>query len=81
MKNLQRDTNHYYEQYRQAGLSKKFYGLKLSELDKLEKLYKVNIQVYSLAPTKKQGEREEEISSPFFKHAVLEPVRKPLLLY
>ena len=60
-KNLERDTKHYYQQYREAGLvKKKFHGVKLSELDELEKLYEVNIQVYSLAPTQSHGEEEEE---------------------
>ena len=54
-KNLERDTKHYYQQYQDAGLSKKkFHGVKLSELDQLEKVYEVNIQVYSLAPTQTQ---------------------------
>ena len=38
---------------------KKFHGVKLSELDDLEKLYEVNIQVYSLAPTQNHSEDEE----------------------
>ena len=60
-KNLERDTKHYYQQYREAGLvKKKFHGVKLSELDELEKLYEVNIQVYNLAPTQTHGEEEEE---------------------
>ena len=43
-KNLERDTKHHYQQYREAGLSKKkFHGVKLCELDKLEKLYDINI--------------------------------------
>ena len=59
-KNLERDTKHYYQQYRDAGLSKKkFHGVKLSELDDLEKLYEVNIQVYSLAPTQSHSEDED----------------------
>ena len=45
-KNLERDSKHYYQKYREAGLAKeKFHGVKLSELDELEKLYEVNIQV------------------------------------
>ena len=45
-KNLERDTQYYYQQYRDAGLSKKkFHGVKLSEVDELEKMYEVNIQV------------------------------------
>ena len=64
-KNLERDTKHYYQQYREAGLvKKKFHGVKLSELDELEKLYKVNIQVYNLAPTQTHGEEEEEETRP-----------------
>ena len=59
-KNLERDTKHYYQQYREAGLSKKkFHGVKLSEIDELEKLFEVNIQVYSLAPTQTHGEEQE----------------------
>ena len=43
-KNLERDTQYYYQQYRDAGLSKKkFYGVKLNEPDDLEKVYEVNI--------------------------------------
>ena len=49
-KNLERDTKHYYEKYR---------GVKLGELDELEKLYEVNIKVYSLAPTQSHGEDDE----------------------
>ena len=60
-KNLERDTKYYYQQYREAGLvKKKFHGVKLSELDELEKLYEVNIQVYNLAPTQTHGEEQEE---------------------
>ena len=64
-KNLERDTKHYYQQYREAGLvKKKFHGVKLSELDELEKLYEVNIQVYNLAPTQTHGEEEETEDKP-----------------
>ena len=60
-KNLERDTKHWYQQYRDAGLSeKKFHGVKLCELDKLEKLYEVNIQVYSLSPTQTYSEDEDD---------------------
>ena len=60
-KNLERDTKHYYQQYRDAGLSKKkFHRVKLSELDQLEKVYEVNIQVYSLAPTQTHCEEHQE---------------------
>ena len=59
-KNLERDSKHYYQQYREAGLvKKKFHGVKLSELDELEKLYEVNIQVYSLASPQTHSEDED----------------------
>ena len=59
-KNLKRDTQYYYQRYRDAGLSKKkFHGVKISELDELEKLFEVNIQVYNLAPTQTHGEDED----------------------
>ena len=59
--NLERDSKHYYEQYREAGLAKKkFHGVKLNELDELEKLYEVNIQVNSLAPTQSHGEDKDD---------------------
>ena len=59
-KNLKRDTKHYYQQYRDAVLSKKrFHGVKLSELDELEKMYEVSIQLYSLAPTQSHSEDED----------------------
>lgn len=38
-------------------VKKKFHSVKLSELDEVEKLYKVKIQVYSLAPTGKPIEK------------------------
>ena len=64
-KNLERDTKHYYQQYREADLSKKkFHGVKLSELDKLEKVYDFNIQVYSLAPTHNHGEEDDQENAP-----------------
>ena len=60
-KNLERDTKHYYQQYRDAGLSKKkFHGVKLSELDQLEKVYEVNIQVYSLNSSTEEEDDNEE---------------------
>ena len=60
-KNLERDTKYYYEQYREAGLGKKkFHGVKLSELDDLEKLFEVNIQVYRLAPIQTHSEDEDD---------------------
>ena len=52
---------HYYQQYQEGGLAKKkFHGVKLSELDELEKLCEVNIQVYNLTPTHTHGEEQEE---------------------
>ena len=61
-KNLERDTKHYYKQYRDANLSKKrFHGVKLSELDELEKMCEVSIQVYSLAPTQSHSEDEDNV--------------------
>ena len=49
------------EQYQEASLSKKkFYRVKLSKLDELEKLFEVNIQMYSLAPTQTHGKEQEE---------------------
>ena len=52
---------HYYRQYREAGLGKKkFHGVKLSELDDLEKLFEANIQVYSLSPTQTHSEDEDD---------------------
>ena len=64
-KNLEWDTKHYYQQYREADLSKKkFHGVKLSELDKLEKVYDFNIQVYSLAPTHNHGEEDDQENAP-----------------
>ena len=68
-KNLERDTQYYYEQYREASLSKKkFHVVKISELDELEKLFKVNIQVYTLAPTQTHGstweDNEDEENAP-----------------
>ena len=60
-KNLERDTKYYYQIYREAEIcGKKFHGVKLSELDELEKLYEINIQVYSLAPTQGHGEDDED---------------------
>ena len=60
-KNLERDTQYYYQQYRDAGLSKKkFDGVKLSELDQLEKVYEVNIQVYSLNSSTEEEDDNEE---------------------
>ena len=58
---METDTQHYYQQYRDAGLpKKKFHGVKLNQLDELEKLFEVNIQVYNLALTQKNGKEDEE---------------------
>ena len=59
-KNVGRDTQHYYEQYRQTRPEgKKFCGVKLKELPELEQLFEVNIFVYLLEPTKPDGDVEE----------------------
>ena len=90
-KNLERDTKHYYQQYRDAGLSKKkFHGVKLFELDNLEKLS----EVCSLTPTQSHSEDEDNeentpeiactpppLTSPLLQHTLLEPLRKPFLVY
>ena len=60
-KNVERDAQHYYERYR--GFfpeKKKFFGVKLKELHDLEQIYEVNISVYSLEPTKPDGEEGDE---------------------
>ena len=59
-KNLERDTKYYYQQYKEAYQVRRFHGVKLAELDKLEKRFEVNIQVYSLAPTQTHGSNEED---------------------
>ena len=41
-------------------MKKKFHGVKLSELDELEKFYKVKIQVYSLALTQTHREDNDD---------------------
>ena len=52
---------HYYERHREFfPEKKKFCGVKLKELIDLEQLYEVNIFVYSLEPTKPDGEEGEE---------------------
>ena len=94
-KNLEWDTKYYYQQYREADLSKnKFHGVKLSKLDDLEKLYEVNIQVYNLArhrPTVKNRKKKKldltsplhfsALAPPLRKHSLLKLVRKPFLLH
>lgn len=60
-RNLESDTQYYYEKSREAGLSKKkFQGVKLTELDQLKKLYEVNIQVYNFATTQAHGGDDDE---------------------
>ena len=60
-KNLERDAQHYCERYRKFFPEKnKFCGVKLKELIDLEHLYEVNISVYSLEPTKPDGDEGEE---------------------
>jgi len=65
-KNLERDTKYCYQQYRDAGLGKKkFHGVKISELDELEKPYEVNVQVYSLAPTQScEEDKDDQENAP-----------------
>ena len=71
-KKLERHSKHYYEQYRGASLAKKkFHGVKLSQLDELEKLFKVSIQVYSLTPTQSHGKEQEEEERPDFTATLL----------
>ena len=61
LKNLERDAKHYYERYRKSQPEKKkFCGVKLKELHDLEHLYEINIFVYSLEPTKGDGEEEDD---------------------
>ena len=60
-KNVERDAQHYYERYREFfPEKKKFFGLKLKELPDLEHHYEVHISVYSLEPTKPDGEEGDE---------------------
>ena len=62
-KNLERDTQHYYERYRlNVPEKKKFSGVKLEDLPALERLFEVNICVYSLEPTKTDGEDGADVS-------------------
>ena len=57
---MERDTQHYYKQYRQIRPDgNKFCGVKLKELPELEQLFEGNIFVYSLEPTKPDGDKEE----------------------
>lgn len=45
-------------------VKKKFHSVKLSELDEVEKLYKVKIQVYPLKPIEKTTKKMNLISRP-----------------
>ncbi len=61
--NLKRDTNHYYERYRETmKQKKKFRGVKIEDLPDLEHLFEVNVFVYSLEPTKPDGDDEDDIN-------------------
>ena len=71
-------------------MKKKFHGVKLSELDELEKLYKVKIHVYSLALTQNHREDNEDNESDIAAilicrshrhYALLKLVRKPFLVH
>ena len=71
-------------------MKKKFHGVKLSELDELEKLYKVKIQVYSLALTQNHREDNEDNESDIAAilicrshrhYALLKLVRKRFLVH
>ena len=58
-KNLERDTQHYYQRYRETlseKKKKKFSGVTLNELPDLEHLFEVNISVYALEPTNSNEE-------------------------
>ena len=71
-KNLERDKQYYYQQYQDAGLGKKkFHGIKISELNKLEKICEVNIQVHKLGPTQTHSEDDgdQEILPRFLLHS------------
>ena len=60
-KKLERDTQHYYERYRETMKEKKkFRGVKIEDLSDLERLFEVNIFVYSLEPTKPDGDEEDD---------------------
>ena len=57
IKNLERHTQHYYERYRQTQKQKKtFHGVTLEESPDLERLFEVKVFVYSLEPTKPDGD-------------------------
>ncbi|KAK3736484.1 hypothetical protein QZH41_017403, partial [Actinostola sp. cb2023] len=66
LKNLERDTKHYFERYlerfpQEAGI---FQGIKLEELSELEKLYEINIAVYSLEPDNSDEDEAEDLDRP-----------------
>ncbi|XP_031574894.1 uncharacterized protein LOC116308570 [Actinia tenebrosa] len=58
-KNLERDTKHYLERFCQTNPIE-FAGVELEDLSVLEKLFEVNIAVYSLEPTRPEGEVADE---------------------
>lgn len=59
-KNLERDTQYYFQRYRQADPDKKkFCGVTLKELSDLEQLFEVNVFVYSLEITKVDGDEDD----------------------
>ncbi|KAK3705281.1 hypothetical protein QZH41_008170 [Actinostola sp. cb2023] len=66
LKNLERDTKHYFERYlerfpQEAGI---FQGIKLEELSELEKQYEINIAVYSLEPDNSDENEAEDLDRP-----------------
>ena len=62
LKNLERDTQHYYQRYRTTRSEEKtFCGIKLEDLSDLEHLFEINIFVYSLETTKTDGDDGEEV--------------------
>ncbi|KAK3725754.1 hypothetical protein QZH41_001058 [Actinostola sp. cb2023] len=66
LKNLERDTKHYFERYleifpQEDGI---FQGIKLEELSELEKLYEINIAVYSLEPDNSDEDKAEDLDRP-----------------
>lgn len=45
-KNLERDTKYNYEKCRETGIcGKEFHGVKITDLDEIEKLFEVNIHI------------------------------------
>ena len=62
-------------------MKKKFHSVKLSELDEVEKLYKVKIQVYPLKPIEKTTKKMNLISRPLHWSAVRTAMKQYLNLY